>query len=115
MTKAVLYRDEEGLWKGFAVSGHSGYSEAGSDIVCAGISALTITCVNALESVCGIVPLAETNDDGYLEALLPDDVSDDRLHDAQILLSALYQGLKDLAGSYPGYFRLAVHERRNSR
>ena len=34
---------------GFDVSGHAGYSEAGSDIVCAAVSALVINAVNSIE------------------------------------------------------------------
>ena len=52
MTRCEFRRENERI-VGFSVSGHSGYAEAGSDIVCAAISAaveLTITTVN---DVCG--------------------------------------------------------------
>ena len=55
MITAVLYRDGEDLI-GCRAEGHSGWAEAGSDIVCAAVSILTCTCVNALESVCGVIP-----------------------------------------------------------
>lgn len=35
---------------GFTVSGHSGYAEAGRDIVCAAASAMTILVCNAVEA-----------------------------------------------------------------
>ena len=38
MIKAEFY-DREGRITGFSVSGHSGYAEAGADIVCASVSA----------------------------------------------------------------------------
>ncbi|MBQ9855288.1 MAG: ribosomal-processing cysteine protease Prp, partial [Clostridia bacterium] len=41
MTKVVFYSDEKGMIWGFEASGHAGYAESGSDIVCAAISALT--------------------------------------------------------------------------
>ena len=53
MTRCILFRDAEGRYTGFEVKGHSGYAEAGSDIVCAAVSILTTTCVNAMESVAG--------------------------------------------------------------
>ena len=43
MTKVTIFK-QQGLYKGFEVSGHSGYADAGEDIVCAAISALTINC-----------------------------------------------------------------------
>ena len=55
MINAVLYREGEDL-TGCRAEGHSGWAEAGSDIVCAAVSILTCTCVNALESVCGVIP-----------------------------------------------------------
>ena len=47
MTKVTIFK-QQGLYKGFEVSGHSGYADAGEDIVCAAISALTINCINLL-------------------------------------------------------------------
>ena len=56
MTRCILYLDSTGNYTGFSVRGHAGYAEAGSDIVCAAVSALTTTCVNAMESVAGVLP-----------------------------------------------------------
>ena len=50
MTRVTVYQDPDGRPRGFEVSGHADDSAVeGNDIVCAAISALTITCVNALE------------------------------------------------------------------
>ncbi|MBR1607087.1 MAG: ribosomal-processing cysteine protease Prp, partial [Clostridia bacterium] len=46
MTRVTLYHDAEGRLSGFSCKGHAGYAEAGSDIVCAAVSALSITCCN---------------------------------------------------------------------
>ncbi|MBQ8655260.1 MAG: ribosomal-processing cysteine protease Prp [Clostridia bacterium] len=108
MTRAVLYRDRSGKLTGFSVRGHAGYAEEGSDIVCAGISVLTTTCVNALESVAGVKVHLRGGEDGFLEAMLPQNLDDMQMHDAQVLLSALHQGLSDLADGYPKYIQLSV-------
>ena len=108
MIQAVLYRDRSGRLTGFSSKGHSGYSEEGSDIICAGVSALTITCVNSLESVCGIVPQIKGGTDGYLEAHLPSSVETEKMHDAQVLFGALRQGLSDLAEQYPQFVELSI-------
>ncbi len=111
MTKIVLYRTADGLYTGFSVKGHSGYAEEGSDIVCAGISALTISCVNAMETVAGVLPEIKGGEDGFLEMHLPQpigSISASRMHDAQVLLRALHQGLSSLADEYKKYIRLEV-------
>ncbi len=114
MTKCILYRDERNGWSGFEASGHAGWAEAGQDIVCAAVSVLTITCVNALESVCGIRPRVTGGEDGRLACSLPADMSETQYHDAQILLGGLHQGLRDLAAEYPGHFTLQLVKRRKS-
>ena len=84
---------------GFSSAGHSGYAPAGRDIVCAGVSALCCTCVNALESIAGVTPTVRSGD-GFLAADLPLDCTS---HDAQVLLRALRQGIGDIAAQYPNY------------
>ena len=107
MTRATLLRDRLGRYTGFSVKGHTGYAEEGRDIVCAGVSVLTTTCVNALETVAGIAPVVIGGEDGFLEARLPEDITDAQMHDAQVLLGAFHQGLSDLADGYGKYIRLA--------
>ena len=110
MITAVLYRDGEDLI-GCRAEGHSGWAEAGSDIVCAAVSILTCTCVNALESVCGVVPrITEEDDDkGILAFELPDRTEAENKK-AQILMKALRQGLEDLTSEYPQNVTLCIKE-----
>ena len=42
MITVTVTRDTKGL-SGFTISGHAGYDEAGSDIVCAAVSAVSET------------------------------------------------------------------------
>ncbi|MBQ8537587.1 MAG: ribosomal-processing cysteine protease Prp [Clostridia bacterium] len=101
MTRIVLQEGPNGI-EGFKVTGHSGYGEAGTDIVCAAISILTTTCVNALESVAGVAPQVIQRDEPVLlEVTLPKGLSAQAHHDAQVLMKALRQGLQDLSQAYP--------------
>ena len=52
MTKCEFFRDGARI-TGFSVSGHSGYAEAGSDIVCAAISAVVGMAEATINDVCG--------------------------------------------------------------
>ena len=110
MISAVLFR-EDGRFTGFRAGGHSGYAEAGSDIVCAGVSVLGCTCVNALESLLGVRVLMKENRDGLLDFSLPD-LKGETAAGAQLLMGALKQGLSDLQDAYPGYVKFEIKERR---
>ena len=99
MISAVLYQGRDGL-DACRITGHSGQAESGRDIVCAAVSILGCTCVNAMETVCGIIPEVTENDNGVLAFQLPEMNPADNAK-AQILMGALKQGLSDLAEEYP--------------
>ena len=52
MTRCEFFMEDDRI-TGFSVSGHSGYSEAGSDIVCAAISAVVTMAEATINDVCG--------------------------------------------------------------
>ena len=52
MTRCEFFMDGERI-TGFSVSGHSGYAEAGQDIVCAAISAAVALAECTINDVCG--------------------------------------------------------------
>ena len=102
MTRCVLYTDKDGQVTGFLCSGHAAYAEAGQDIVCAAVSVLTQTCVNALESVAHVRPIVRMGE-GFLAARLPRDTEN---RDANTLLNGMTEGLRGIASQYPDHFRL---------
>ena len=110
MINAVLYLDGEDL-TGCRAEGHSGWAETGSDIVCAAVSILTCTCVNALESVCGVIPrITEHNVQKAILAFELPDRTEAENEKAQILMKALRQGLEDLSAEYPQNVTLSIKE-----
>ena len=52
MTRCEFFTEDERI-TGFSVSGHSGYAEAGADIVCAAISAAVAMAEATINDVCG--------------------------------------------------------------
>ena len=50
MITVKVFVDSDGRYKGFRVSGHAGYADAGEDIVCAAVSALVINTINSIEA-----------------------------------------------------------------
>ena len=112
MITAVLYREGENL-TGCRLEGHSGWAESGHDIVCAAASILGCTCVNALESVCGVIPeITEYNEDSGVLAFELPEMTEEENDKAQILMGALRQGLDDLTAEYPQNVTLSIIERR---
>lgn len=104
MTSVTLYRAADGRLSGFECRGHAGYAQTGSDIVCAAVSVLSTTCVNALESVAGVKPQLIVRD-GLMKAVVPED---QMTHDAQVILRTFEQGIRDVASSYPKYIHITL-------
>ncbi len=100
MIRITLFHQGEAI-TGFECTGHAGYAEAGSDIVCAAVSVLTTTCANALETVAGITPQVKAAS-GKMALSLPPGSG----HDAQVILKSLRQGLRDIQEQYPDYLLL---------
>ena len=52
MTRCEFFTEKDRI-TGFSISGHSGYAEAGQDIVCAAISAVVTMAEATINDVCG--------------------------------------------------------------
>ena len=48
MTKVVFFKSGDSYW-GFEEQGHSGFADAGEDILCAALSAMTMLVINTVE------------------------------------------------------------------
>lgn len=84
MTKVTIQKNKGNII-GFVVSGHSGYSEEGSDIVCSAISSLSQMACVGLENVLNLKPIIKINSkNAYLSCMLP--VKQQENKDAQIIL-----------------------------
>lgn len=95
----------------FSVQGHADFSEHGKDIVCAGVSAVTIGTVNAVEKLLDFVPEADT-DDGLLKAEFPDNLPPETEQKLQLLLEAMVVALQSIEQSYGSYIRIKFHQKR---
>lgn len=109
MIHAYFKRNEENKIVSFEVTGHAESGAYGTDIVCAGVSSLTIGITNSLSILGEFTPLVEVNDEvegGYLYVELPLEISEKQLSTAQILLESLLLSLKSIAEEYPNYVKL---------
>ena len=98
---------------GYRAEGHTGYAEAGADIVCAGVSALTQSTLNGLRNVLKAPVMFDIDDQtASLEAELTPETTEDQLERAQLLLETLLQGIQAIERSYPRNVRIFFEERR---
>ncbi|MCX7842160.1 MAG: ribosomal-processing cysteine protease Prp [Clostridia bacterium] len=108
MIKARIFRDKTGLIRGFCIEGHAGYGKKGSDIVCAAVSAIAYTAVGALDELAGIRGFSE--EDGHMACSLPQDLSFEAKEKAEIILKAMYIGLKQVEYSYKKFVSVLDEE-----
>lgn len=86
MTSVKIFKDKSKIF-GFEISGHSGYSEAGSDIVCSAISTLSQSICVGLDNVLNINPVIVIDEkNAYLKCFLPKKILDEQNEKAQVLL-----------------------------
>ena len=99
--------------RGFEASGHAGYAEAGSDIVCAAISALTQATAGGIsEVVKAPIDTRMDEDTGYFSCMIKSSATDEEVNNAQILLKTLKMALTEISRDYPGTIRIIIRERR---
>ena len=90
---------------GFSVSGHSGYAEAGSDIVCAAISAVVTMAEATINDVLGAkAKVRVKNDDARVTLTLP--ASCDEEESVQAVLAGMMIYLCSLRDDYPDYIEV---------
>ena len=90
---------------GFTVSGHSGYAEAGQDIVCAAISAAVTMAEATINDVCGAkAKVRVKEEDARVTLTLP--TSCDEEEAVQAVLSGMMLTLISLREDYPDYIEV---------
>ena len=93
---------------GFTLSGHAGLAPAGSDILCAAVSAMALLTVNTLQEVFGAeFDLAQRKEDGFL-SLKMTRIPDGKEEAVYGVLQGLLLQLKDLREQYPDSLSVTV-------
>ena len=98
----VMFHSAGGRLDGFAVEGHSGYAEEGSDIVCAAISAavgLTECTVNEVMGLGAAVKAKENS--ARFSLKLPPALNEESESLCQTVLTGLMVYLRSLGEEYP--------------
>ena len=104
MTRCEFFTENDRI-TGFSVSGHSGYAEAGADIVCAAISAVVTMAEATINDVCGAKAKVRVKDaDARVTLTLP--ASCDEEESVQAVLAGMMLTLCSLRDDYPDYIEV---------
>ena len=104
MTRCEFFTENDRI-TGFSVSGHSGYAEAGKDIVCAAISAVVTMAEATINEVCGAkAKVRVKEEDARITLTLP--TSCDEEESVQAVLSGMMLTLISLREDYPHYIEV---------
>ena len=102
MIKVTVYRDNKNDIYRFTLTGHAGYAESGSDIICSAVTALTFNTVNSVCKFVNVTPICETDEmTGLLDCNIDiKNISAEQNHDVQLLIKAMLNGLNDIKKNY---------------
>ena len=97
MTHVSVIKTRNGEYKGFNCIGHSGYAEAGEDIVCAAISVLVINTINSLERLAGEkFELVTNEEEGLIDCRFESNINEK----SRLLLDSMVLGLQEIKKQY---------------
>ena len=104
MTRCEFFTENDRI-TGFSVSGHSGYADAGSDIVCAAITAVVTMAEATINDVCGAKAKVRVKDEeARITLKLP--ASCDEEESVQAVLAGMLLTLCSLRDDYPDYIEV---------
>ena len=104
MTRCEFFTEDERI-NGFSISGHSGYAEAGSDIVCAAVSAAVAMAECTINDVCGAKAKVRVKEDqARITLMLP--TSCDEEDSVQAVLAGMMITLAGMRDDYPDYIEV---------
>ena len=104
MTRCEFFTEDERI-TGFSVSGHSGYSEEGSDIVCAAISAVVTMAEATINDVLGAkAKVRVKSEDARISLTLP--ASCDEEDAVQAVLAGMMLTLCSMRDDYPDFIEV---------
>ena len=116
MTKIVFFRSD-GIFYGFREVGHTGYGEAGDDVLCAALSSMTMLLINSIYVVFA-GELDYTVDEGATKIVvqsksaLPEFEGDERKRYAiSGLFMSYYIQLNDLVEEYYDFLQVEVEDK----
>jgi uncharacterized protein len=106
MIDITITRNSSETIQSFVISGHAFFAKRGSDIVCAGVSAVSIGAINAVHALTGITPVIEQSEEGFLSCTIPDDLPEGTGENVQLLLEGMVVSLQTIEEEYGQYIKI---------
>ena len=101
----VEFFSQDGRRTGFTVSGHSGYAEAGSDVICAAVTAIVRFAEATLNDILGVGAKTRVDDEKAVITLtLPAKYEDEDA--VQAILDGMMLTLASLRDENPDYIEV---------
>lgn len=104
-----IYRNSSKAIGQFIIKGHAYEANPGEDIVCAAVSILGQTTVLSLYQIAGINIEYEIKK-GYLRCKLPENLTEEELYKAGLLIDSMLLGFKNIQENYPQYIEICDKE-----
>ena len=105
MTRCEFFTEGDRI-TGFSISGHSGYAEAGADIVCAAVSAVVTMVEATINDVCGAKAKVRVREQENARITLTLPASCDEEDSVQAVLAGMMLTLCSLRDDYPDYIEV---------
>lgn len=107
MTRIKFSASESTIYGGFSTDGHSGYSEEGSDILCAAVSGATELVINILEQFSVDFNLEVDENIPHVGCEIKQCAENTKKSEfIKATIGGYFSYVKDLAESYPEYIEI---------
>ena len=108
MTKAI-FKFSNNLFQSLEVSGHSGYQEHGSDIVCSAISTAVFTSINLIDKKLGdeSYHIIQKEDNGYLFFEM---IENKDIEFVNLVINNLIDMLSDIEKEYNKFLQVKIRK-----
>lgn len=109
----VVFTTDRGRFIGMRADGHSGYAEAGADIVCAAVTTAFGIVECAVNDVAKTgIPVVCAKRGAALSLTLPEDISEKQRVLCDGVMKAAYLWLSENMRQYGAYVQISISERR---
>lgn len=106
MIKIIIEREDDERIKSISSTGHSGYGESGSDIVCASVSVLLQNAQKTFEEILNIDTFFVLNENKPSLSITLPKLSGEKLKMADLIMKSTVNGLYDLMDTFPKHINI---------
>ncbi|WP_027702463.1 ribosomal-processing cysteine protease Prp [Metaclostridioides mangenotii] len=102
MIKVKYYYNGDFQIKGFCLSGHAGFADAGQDIVCSAVTSNAIAVINSLNKLQKVEFEKIVADEGHIECI----VDTSYIEKSKLLLEHFQLAVEEIKREYPKYIKI---------